>query len=55
MRVLGGHHDGVAVRLMRADFFAFVKGQKRDADEGILGERLAHDLAFLVADLIFLR
>ena len=48
-------HEGVAVGLMRADFFALVKGQKRDADEGILGERLAHDLAFLVADLIFLR
>ena len=48
-------HEGVAAGLMRADFLALVKGKKRDADEGILGERLAHDLAFLVADLIFQR
>lgn len=48
-------HKRVAAGFVGADFFALIEGKKGHAHGGILGKSLAHDLTFLVGDLVFER
>ena len=43
----------VSARFVGADFFALVKGEKRNAQCGILRKSFAHYLTCLISDLVF--